>query len=80
MQDINIDTNEKKKRRKIKFKWRYKGKKGTYPGHEYDYSAIFIIIGYTWLLIHRSIYFIIQDALREETNSDENLQQEKENY
>lgn len=48
MQDINIYTNEKKKRRKIKFKWRYKGKKGTYPGHEYDYSAIFIIIGYTW--------------------------------
>lgn len=47
MQDINIDTNEKKKRRKIKFKWRYKGKKGTYPGHEYDYSAIFIIIGFT---------------------------------
>lgn len=45
MQDINIDTNEKKK--KIEFKWRYKGKKGTYPGHEYDYSAIFIIIGYT---------------------------------
>lgn len=29
---------------------------------------------------HMPIYFIIQDSLRVETNSDENLQREKENY
>lgn len=46
MQDINIDTNEKKEEEKLNLNEDINAKK-TYPGHEYDYSAIFIIIGYT---------------------------------